>query len=47
MASFGRAMASLRRAGLVEVRHKWESPYLRDVERPPSDQDGGRSSVGA
>lgn len=29
MCSFGRAMASLRRAGLVEVRHRYDHPYLR------------------
>lgn len=29
MCSFGRAMAGLRRAGLVEVRHRYDHPYLR------------------
>lgn len=29
MASFGRAMATLRTAGLVEVRHKYDTPHLR------------------
>jgi hypothetical protein len=29
MASFGRAMATLRAAGLIEVRHKYDQPHLR------------------
>ncbi len=29
MCSFGRAMAGLRRAGLIEVRHRYDHPYLR------------------
>jgi hypothetical protein len=28
MCSFGRAMATLRRAGLIEVRYKYKHPYL-------------------
>jgi hypothetical protein len=29
MASFGRAMATLRRGGLVEVRYQYKVPHLR------------------
>jgi len=31
MCSFGRAMATLRDAGLIEVRHKYDTPHLRAV----------------
>ncbi|MGH4017264.1 MAG: hypothetical protein ACRDSL_25715 [Pseudonocardiaceae bacterium] len=33
MCSFGRAMAALRRAGLIEVRHRYKHPYLRLAAR--------------
>jgi hypothetical protein len=33
MCSFGRAMAGLRRAGLIEVRHRYDHPYLRCVSK--------------
>jgi hypothetical protein len=36
MASFGRAMATLRAAGLIEVRHKRDHPHLRIVRAPNS-----------
>lgn len=29
MCSFGRAVAALRNAGLIEVRHHYKHPYLR------------------
>lgn len=47
MASFGRAMATLRRAGLVEVRHQYDTPHLRRTVPPHAREDRpevGRSS---
>jgi hypothetical protein len=40
-ASFGRAMATLRRDGLIEVRYKWRRhyPHLRIAKRRPSRRD--------
>ncbi len=34
MASLGRAMATLRAAGLIEIRYKWDLPHLRLARRP-------------
>lgn len=40
MCSLGRAMAALRRAGIIEVRHRYKHPYLRLAARQTTRKGG-------